>query len=100
MLTFSKPNFTKFKAILILVVAGVLSIVLAMAGVNYGAIELGALIYFFVPILVTIVAIVIFFIINSLTSINRLRLTVILSIIILLIGFFLRFDFYYNLINW
>ena len=100
MLTLNKTNLTKTKAILILVLACVLSIVLAMAGVEYGAIELGALVYFFVPIIVTIIAINIFFIIDSFNSINRFRLTVILSIIILLLGVFLRIDFYYQILNW
>ena len=92
--------FTKRKAIMILVSAGVLSIVLAMAGVEYGAIELGALIYAIVPILVTIISTIIFLLIVSFTSIDRKKLTIILSIIILLIGIFLRLDFYYSILNW
>ncbi|MDQ6763459.1 MAG: hypothetical protein M3015_12635 [Bacteroidota bacterium] len=92
--------FTKRKAILILVLSGVLSIVLAMAGVEYGAVELGALIYVIVPIIVTIIAIIIFLLIVSFTSIDRKRLTIILTTLILLIGIFLRFDFYYSIINW
>ena len=75
--------FTKRKAILILVLSGVLSIFLAMAGVEYAAVELGALIYVIVPILVTIIAIIIFLLIVSFTSIDRKRLTIILTILIL-----------------
>ena len=100
MQTEGEGHFGKPKAILMLVLAGVLSIVLAMAGVEYGAVELGALIYLIVPIILTIVTIIVFLLIASFTSMNRKRLTIILAIVILLMGVFLRFDFYYNIMNW
>lgn len=91
---------TKIKAILLLIVAGLCSIIIAMAGVVYGAIELGALIYMIIPIIVTIVAIIAFLAIDRLALVNRKQLIIIFSVIILLIGVFLRFDFYCNIINW
>ena len=93
-------KITKGKAILILLAAGLLSIGLAMAGVNYGAAELGALIYLIIPILATIIALIIFFLADKFTSVNRKRLTIILAIFILALGIFLRLDFYYDIINW
>lgn len=100
MQTATENIFSKRKAILIIIAAGVLSIVFAMAGVEYGATELGALIYLIVPILVNILAIILFLLLNKYTSINKRRLTLLLTIIILLIGIYLRFDFYHNIINW
>ena len=94
-----KTKFLKMKAVLLLILAGALSIVLAMAGVNYGAVELGALIYLIIPIFVTVLAIVLFFILTLITSINSKLLAIILSVVILLIGLFLRLDFYYSFID-
>ena len=95
-----KKDISKAKALLAIVFAGVLSIVLAMAGVDYGGIELGALVYLITPIFATIVAIVIFILIDYFTSTNRKQLVSILFIILLLLGVFLRADFYCNIINW
>ncbi len=91
----------KLKAMLLQVVAGILSVLIATLFVSYGAVELGALIYFVVPIIITIAAINILFIADLITGGSiRTRLAYALAIVNVLIGVFLRFDFYYNIINW
>jgi hypothetical protein len=97
--TTDKP-LSKTKSLLIIALSGLISIFFAVAWVEYGATELGVLIYFFVPIIVTISLLIISSLIELFFSVNRFWLTMTFVIINLITGIFLRFDFYYNIIGW
>lgn len=91
---------TKLKSILLIALSGVISCIVSMAGVEYGAIELGALIYMIVPFLTTILLIISFYLIDFFIPDKRKWIIISSFIISILMGIFLRLDFYYNIVNW
>ena len=80
--------------------SGILSIILATAWVNFGAIELGAIIYFILPLLIGFGTLILFWLTDKFLFQKRVYLTIIFIVIDVLTGLFLRLDFYYNFINW
>ena len=91
---------TKKTSILTITASGLLSIIIATAWVNFGAISLGALIYLIVPLIIAIGTIILFFIVNEFVINNKTWVTITFIGINILTGLFMRFDFYYNIISW
>ena len=91
---------TRKESILKIALSGLLSVLISMVGVNYGAVELGAIIYFIVPVIVCLSTIFLFIIIDAYTITKKASLVKIFFIINIITGIFMRLDFYYNLINW
>lgn len=91
---------SKPKALLIIALSGLISIFLATAWVKFGAMELGALIYLSVPIIVAVVTMIIFSIVDLFFSKFRFQLTIAFAIINLAIGIVMRLDFYYGIFGW
>jgi hypothetical protein len=91
---------TKTKSVLTIAISGFLSIAISTIAVNYGATELAALIYVFVPAIVGLATIVLFLLVDLLIKESRTLSTIIFIVINILTGLFMRIDFYYNIINW
>ena len=91
---------TKTKSVLAIAISGFLSIAISTIAVNYGATELAALIYVFVPAIVGLATIVLFLLVDLLIKESRTLSTIIFIVINILTGLFMRIDFYYNIINW
>ena len=81
-------------SILLIVVSTLISVAVATAWVNYGAIELGALFYFLMPVIAGIAAIITFILIDIRLGRFRKKITMALIIFILLVGVLMRVDFY------
>ena len=88
------------KSVLTITASGLLSILIAVAWVNFGAVELGALIYFFVPLFIGLVTIGLFMAFDNDVLKRRQLLTLVFVGINILTGIFMRLDFYYSFINW
>jgi len=91
---------TKLKSILLIAASGVLSVIIATAGVEYGAVELGALIYVFVPMMVTAATVIIFFLMRRFLPEHKNWYLIVLIAINIFTGILMRLDFYYNIFNW
>lgn len=90
----TNKGLSKFKAILLIALSGLGSVFLATAWIEFGAMELGALMYLFVPIVVAVASIAIFSLIDFFTPRFRDLLTVTFVIVNLMIGIIKRLDFY------
>ena len=84
---------------LAIVISGLISIILANAWLNFGAIELGAIYNFIIPLSVLFVSIILFRILNSSGSKNIKAWIIVLCGVNILAGLILRLDFYYNFLN-
>ncbi len=91
---------TKKSSILSIAASGLLSIIIATAWVNFGAISLGALIYLIVPSIIAIVTIILFFIVTAYIIESKTWVTITFIGINILTGIFMRLDFYYKIIGW
>ncbi len=80
--------------------SGLLSIALATAWVNFGAVELGAIIYFLVPLVVALGTLILFWLTDNFIKQKRSWLTITFIGINIVTGLFMRLDFYYSFINW
>ena len=88
-------------AILKIILSGILSVIISMAGVNYGAVELGAIIYFIIPVTACIITLISYKIIVNAFTINRPSILANSFIALnIVVGIFMRLDFYYNIVNW
>lgn len=96
---FNKP-FSKAKAMLIIALSGLISIFVATAWIQFGAIELGALIYFAVPLIVAFITIITFSVIDFNFPKFRFRMTIGFATINVMTGIIMRLDFYYGIFGW
>lgn len=80
--------------------SGLISIILATAWVDFGAIELGAIIYFIMPLLIGLGTLILFWLTDKFIVQKRVWLTIAFIGVNILTGLFMRLDFYYNFINW
>ena len=90
---------TKKASVLALTISGLLTIIITTAWIDFGAIELGALIYFIIPLLTVIGTIVLYLLMRIVMPNNTIWLVIIFIIINLLTGLFMRLNFYYHFIN-
>jgi len=81
-------------------VSGVISIFTAIAWVNFGAAELGAIIYLARPLVVALASVALFLAVKLFTAKNVTWLTIALVCINILTGCFLRLDYYHHFVNW
>jgi hypothetical protein len=95
-----QENMKKAFSITCIVCSGILAAIIAIAFTNFGAIELGALIYFIIPFLSTIFSLILFLIFDYFRRSYRKQITVVLVLLNLLIGILLRIDFAYKVVNW
>ncbi len=87
----------KITALLLIAVSTVLSLIIAMAYVNYGAVELGALAYLYGGVLAGIITILLFLLADHFFSRRRVAVTIALVVINILVGILMRMDFYWHL---
>ena len=90
---------TKKTSILTIAISGLLSIIIATAWINFGAIELGALIYFIIPLLTAIGTIILLLLMKFTIVKNKTWPIIILTTINILTGHFMRLNFYYHIVN-
>jgi hypothetical protein len=90
---------SKLKSIGLLICAGIVSLLLSVAFINYGAMELGAIIYMFVPVASAFLLLVLFLLLDIFLSRFRVKITVIFILLNLLVGIFMRMDFYFNILH-
>lgn len=98
-LSFNSTILTKIFSISAIIVSGIFSLIIATASIDYGAMELGALIYFIIPIIVLIGTIILFLVIDIFLKEIRNALTITFICINLLAGLLMRLDFYYHILN-
>jgi hypothetical protein len=79
--------------------SGLLSVTIATVWINYGAIELGALIYLLIPLITAIGTILLFLVADIFLKEERNLLTISFICINILTGLLMRFDFYYHILN-
>jgi len=89
----------KIFSILTIAASGLLSVIIATAWINYGAIELGALIYFFIPLLILIGTVLVFLVVDIFLKGKRTLITISFICINILTGILMRLDFYYHILN-
>jgi len=87
-------------ALLLIAASTVLSVVISMAFINYGAMELGALIYLIVPVIIGIFSSVLFFLLDHFLKNRRTRVTVCIVALNIFVGILMRLDFYWQIFNW
>ena len=66
-------KLSKIGSVLRIAASSVLSVVIAMAGVEYGAVELGALVYMIVPLFIGIVSTLLFLYLDYLAVIGLME---------------------------
>ena len=86
----------KITALLLIAASTVLSVIIAMAFVNYGAVELGALGYLFAVVLTGIATILLFLLADHFFNRKRAAVTFALVAINILVGILMRMDFYWH----
>ena len=91
---------SKKRSLLLIIASGILSVLCSMAFVSYGAAELASLIYFIVPVFIAILTIILFLIVDFFLQKGRKWLTYSIIAFNILVGIFMRFDFYFNIIHW
>ena len=104
MVAFSfSDSFDKFDdikksiSIIFLLTSTLLSIAIATTLVNYGAVELGALYYFFVCAIFGLATVIAFIIADTRLSRFRREITIMLIILNLIVGLLMRLDFHYDI---
>jgi hypothetical protein len=84
----------KSASILLIIVSTLISVAVATGWVNYGAIELGALFYYFVPVIAGFATVIAFILADIRFRRFRTGITISLIIFNLLVGILMRLDFY------
>lgn len=89
----------KYQAVLLIIASILMSVIIASAFVNFGAIELGAIYYFVLPVLFGICTVILFFPVDHFLKKHRNRITMAFVAINMLVGLVLRLDFYFQFLN-
>jgi hypothetical protein len=89
----------KVISILTIIASGLVSIIISTAWVNYGAMELGALIYLLIPLITVTGTILLFLVADIFLKEERNLLTITFICINILTGILMRLDFYHNILN-
>ncbi len=91
---------SRITSLLLISLSGIISLLLAVAWVNYGAAELAAFIYLVVPLIVLVLSVIVYLLSAWKRPAGKMPLVIIIMTLNILTGLLMRIDFYYNLFNW
>jgi hypothetical protein len=86
------PSFSKLTAILILVVSGIISWLIANIGVNTGNMEMAAIANVFFPPAIAVISIILFLLLDWLIKNGRFWITLVLFLATVLSGLVIRIE--------
>ena len=89
----------KYQAVLLIIASILISVIIATAFVNFGAIELGAIYYFVLPVLLGLCTVILFFPVDYYFKKHRNRITLAFVAVNMLAGLVMRLDFYFQFLN-